>query len=865
MPDHGDLRRLLRTIAARLPLGLGRFLSEYAQSRAELDRLRREHRNLRSRAQLADRLIAGEPFDNAVAATVRLYLSAGQSLSALSLSQALQATSSTRVAGLVGAGLVAQAQNLPALAWSSFRDTPTPVWRRLAAEGFFRAAFEFDRETAVRELQHIVQHKPEDVSPAGWIGLIKAALGAHEDRLASEVFGVADYLAKADAEAWAESRMELDWLQPWLGHGGRGAAASKRLADEPCVAVFDYKQPDRSATSTNIGDYVQTLASLGHLVRHQNVHFNGPPETIAILDTLRSRVRPERLLGTPSRAVTLVPVHRDASSYSSIPPKTWAITFGWFMHSIFGRYDFPLHPHLRPIFISFHCNRQAILSPLAIEYLRAHGPVGCRDWTTVNLLLSAGVPAFFSGCLTTTLDIVFPDLDAQSRPGADAPVAYVDVKAPDGGESMPHADERVRYETLADNLRRAIEVMEDYRSRYSAVVTSRLHCYLPCRSIGMTVRFAPRNPADIRYDGLVNITDTAFAAMQQDICTKLAAVLGAIFSGESEEAVYELWRNLCDEDVAKARACRESIVRISPPSFDVRATCNRVRARAVTNERSVPAREGRAVDVALALDGNFKQAMNVVVNAMVEGCSRPLHLWVLCRDQTPEDFARFSALFPDVSVTWLQCDDIDYGPIGGMLRHITVATMDRLLLPELLPELDRLVYHDIDALPLGDVAELYDWDLQDHALAARSSIKKDWVSGFGQIVRAAERLKDKPAAGRDLLQRMFARHSYDFLAFNAGILVLSLSRMRADQFVRDFVPFVEQYGMNDQEVLNCYTGANRATLPPQWNMWPAQELINNPRIIHWAGPLKPWSREYVAQREVWADYARRLALRERQV
>jgi lipopolysaccharide biosynthesis glycosyltransferase len=89
--------------------------------------------------------------------------------------------------------------------------------------------------------------------------------------------------------------------------------------------------------------------------------------------------------------------------------------------------------------------------------------------------------------------------------------------------------------------------------------------------------------------------------------------------------------------------------------------------------------------------------------------------------------------------------------------------------------------------------------------------------------------------------------------------------MRADRFGQHFIPFVEQYGMNDQEVLNCYAGPNRACLPAQWNMWPAQEIVTDARIIHWAGPLKPWSREYVAQREVWADYAQRLALRERHV
>jgi len=108
---------------------------------------------------------------------------------------------------------------------------------------------------------------------------------------------------------------------------------------------------------------------------------------------------------------------------------------------------------------------------------------------------------------------------------------------------------------------------------------------------------------------------------------------------------------------------------------------------------------------------------------------------------------------------------------------------------------------------------------------------------------------------------MHARHRFDFVAFNAGIMVLDLARMRADQFTRQFLPYVERYGMNDQEVLNCYAGADRAVLPPEWNALPTQEPISEPKIIHWAGPLKPWKREYVLFREVWEQYARQVGLR----
>ena len=48
-------------------------------------------------------------------------------------------------------------------------------------------------------------------------------------------------------------------------------------------------------------------------------------------------------------------------------------------------------------------------------------------------------------------------------------------------------------------------------------MTSRLHCYLPARSLGVDVEFRPANPADIRFDGVVGIGDRAFGEFRSDV------------------------------------------------------------------------------------------------------------------------------------------------------------------------------------------------------------------------------------------------------------------------------------------------------------------------------------------------------------
>jgi hypothetical protein len=284
------------------------------------------------------------------------------------------------------------------------------------------------------------------------------------------------------------------------------------------------------------------------------VRLDGDPDLAAALGAFRARVRPDRRLAGIERSVALVPVNRDASSLDPIPEGTWVIAFGWYMHSWFRvRHDFPLHPHLRPLFISFHMNRPEAFSDEGIAYLRRHAPIGCRDWTTVRRLLELEVPAFFSGCLTSTVDLLFP----APGPAPDGPVALVEAlpldEPPPGAVELRHADPQVREDPLAPNLRRAVDVLERYRSDYSRVVTSRLHCYLPARSIGLQVDFQRRDEDDPRFDGLIGIDDASFGAMRVGIEDKLEVAFSAILRGEDESKVRTAWSEACAPDVEAAR------------------------------------------------------------------------------------------------------------------------------------------------------------------------------------------------------------------------------------------------------------------------------------------------------------------------
>lgn len=120
-------------------------------------------------------------------------------------------------------------------------------------------------------------------------------------------------------------------------------------------------------SGVNIGDYVQALASSQFI-----------PKLDGFID------RDEEL-----------------KDYDGNPCKV--IMNGWYMHS---PQNWPPSELIDPLFVSFHLNstvKEEMLSSSSIAYLKEHQPIGCRDFKTQELLTSHGVDAYFSGCLTLTL------------------------------------------------------------------------------------------------------------------------------------------------------------------------------------------------------------------------------------------------------------------------------------------------------------------------------------------------------------------------------------------------------------------------------------------------------------------------------
>lgn len=815
--------------------------------------VRQAARRQRALATYADLLSRGHDESRAQVLTVRACLEAkDRHLARAFITGVTSAQDDMRQVGLA---MVVHDMAVHDRAWELFSSADRELLAELVPVEAVTAALAVGDDAAVEAALWIARRPGHPVQVLADLAPRVLVTGHRElaQQLADEVHARA-------AELTEQQRAQFAKLDHWF----RPVVPAEPPAGALRFGLIGYHQPDQSRASRNVGDYVQTLALLGNLARFRGVRFSGENGLGELATTIQSRVTEDLHVDGPERGVHLVPVSRDFSDGDTIPEETWMVAFGWHMHSSFRlNFGLPYHPNVKPIFVSFHVNRVGVLDGPTIDYLRANGPVGCRDWTTVDLLLSAGVDAFFTGCLTTTVNAVYPDT-ATVAPGEQRVTAVIDLpqrverEVPEPKHVFTHVDPSNRELDLVDGTRAALELLDGYQQRYDHVVTSRLHSYLPATSIGIPVDFRPDKEGDVRFDGLLGMSPgaPAFTAIRDGIRELLVDTFRLLLEGADEETVRADWRARTAPLVEQAKARLQAPPALDRPAFDVAAAVAAVAADTHAYGPHDAVDPERVTDVAMSLDANFKALLPVTVESMVSNASGPVRLWVTARGLDEEYRTWFHRAFPELPVTFLGCDAIDYGEVHRMIGHITVATMDRLLLPELLPQLDRITYIDIDTVTDGDVCELAATDLAGTPVAGRPGLQvasQSWRD-------AGDRLDAAHAS--ELRRLMSARHAFDFTTINCGVLVLDLARMRADRFVAEFVPLAPMFGLNDQDIINAYAGTERVELDARWNALPlmAEEHLP-PGVIHYAGAGKPWADALVPAADRWQQVTAQLVSR----
>ena len=176
----------------------------------------------------------------------------------------------------------------------------------------------------------------------------------------------------------------------------------------------------------------------------------------------------------------------DRDYMPDLPTPYAVIMQGWFTKN---PHIFPLPQSVRPIWVGFHLGLHAahlLERPEVRNYLSAWGMVGCRDDMTARLLQEAGISAEVSGCLTTT----FPRREKEPKSGKVFLVNTSGIPLPRAyrdGPSTRIDQEGAAWWSAAAKRALAAELLQLYREQAKLVITTRLHCALPCVAMGIPV------------------------------------------------------------------------------------------------------------------------------------------------------------------------------------------------------------------------------------------------------------------------------------------------------------------------------------------------------------------------------------------
>ncbi len=213
------------------------------------------------------------------------------------------------------------------------------------------------------------------------------------------------------------------------------------------------------------------------------------------------------------------PVFIERESLNTISDSLDALISGWFMNN---PENFPPSENINPLFISFH-GKSSVVSEKHFNYFKKHEPIGCRDFHTMRLFENIGIKAYFSGCATLTLsppiknykkgnEILIVDL-LRANYTADYRNSIKKNLIPDEWKNKVSYFSHSMNDLPLKSIEERMNLVEDVLMRYAKaklVITSLIHCALPCIAMGTPVLFIDfgfdKNPDKRdRFEGITDL------------------------------------------------------------------------------------------------------------------------------------------------------------------------------------------------------------------------------------------------------------------------------------------------------------------------------------------------------------------------
>lgn len=248
------------------------------------------------------------------------------------------------------------------------------------------------------------------------------------------------------------------------------------------------------------------------------------------------------------------------------------------------------------------------------------------------------------------------------------------------------------------------------------------------------------------------------------------------------------------------------------------------------------------ISIALASDNTYAQHLGCTLASILLSSTQEEVLSFFILDggisQENKDKIRELKNLKNFEITFLQ-PSMEKLKGCPSIAYFTINTYLRLLLPEMLPEVDKLLYLDSDMIVTRPLAELWKTDLEGKMLG----VVPDFYYPQAKIQQ-------------DTLIPFFRPGDY----FNSGMLLMDLRQIREGKWFEktlEWIQNTQKLRCADQDGLNALFRDHGKQLPWYWNIQILNKLENRPLndlfyarlqeekgIIHYIGSTKPWYSLY---------------------
>ena len=256
------------------------------------------------------------------------------------------------------------------------------------------------------------------------------------------------------------------------------------------------------------------------------------------------------------------------------------------------------------------------------------------------------------------------------------------------------------------------------------------------------------------------------------------------------------------------------------------------------------------VPIFFAVDDNYIPFLGVALKSLIENASKSYNYSIKVLYTNVSDLNKdkiksyenenFSIEFVDLSKHVEKIRDKLY-----TRDYFSNTTYYRLLIPELYPEYDKVLYLDSDIVVLKDITKLYNTNIEGNLLAA---VPDDVIQTIDVF--------------RNYAEKVVGVSSYKNY-FNAGILVMNLKELRAFKFKEKFMYLLSTTKFSvaqDQDYLNRLCKGNVVLVPKTWNKMPVSgDNIERSKInlVHYNLAFKPWKFDNTLYEEYFWKYAKK--------